>query len=67
MALPKAYKTVAGASGCHFLDASKHVKASRIDGVHLDPGAHRILAVEVKKAVMMILQGNRQKVKGKRQ
>lgn len=58
-ALPKAYKTVADSSGCHFLDASKHVKASKIDGVHLDPEAHRVLAMEIKKIVVPILQGNK--------
>jgi lysophospholipase L1-like esterase len=66
-ALPKAYKTVADSSGCHFLDASKYVKPSKIDGVHLDPEAHRILAMEIKKIVAPILQGDKQRSKGKRQ
>jgi lysophospholipase L1-like esterase len=59
-ALPAAYKTIADSSGCHFFDASKHVKASKIDGVHLDPEAHRVLAMEIKKIVAPILQGDKQ-------
>jgi lysophospholipase L1-like esterase len=62
-ALPKAYKTVADSSGCHFLDASKYVKASKVDGVHLDPEAHRVLAMEIKKIVVPILQRDKQKAK----
>ena len=58
-ALPKAYKTVADSSGCHFLDAAKYVKASKLDGVHLDPPAHRVLAMEIKKIVAPILQGDK--------
>ncbi len=52
--LPAAYKTVADASGCHFLDATTIVKASRIDGVHLDPDAHRALAAAIRKSVLSI-------------
>jgi hypothetical protein len=51
----KAYKTAADASGCYFLDASKYLQASKVDGVHLDPPAHRILAMETKKMVAPIL------------
>jgi lysophospholipase L1-like esterase len=58
-ALSKTYKTVADSSRCHFFDASKYVKASKIDGVHLDPEAHRVLAMEIKKIVEPILQGGR--------
>ncbi|MGH8069713.1 MAG: SGNH/GDSL hydrolase family protein [Candidatus Entotheonellia bacterium] len=54
-ALAKAYKTVADASGCHFLDASKYLEVSKIDGVHLDPPAHRTLAMEIKKMVTPML------------
>ena len=53
--LAKAYKTVADASGCRFLDASEYLEVSKIDGVHLDPPAHRILAMEIKKMVMPML------------
>jgi lysophospholipase L1-like esterase len=54
-ALAKAYKTVADASACHFLDASKYLEVSKVDGVHLDPPAHRLLAMEIKKIVAPIL------------
>ena len=64
--LPKKYKTVADSSGCHFLDARKHVKASKVDGVHLDPPAHRALAMEIKKIIVPILQRDKQEAKGKR-
>ena len=57
-ALPKAYKIIADSSGCRFLDASKYVKASEVDGVHLDPEAHRVLAMQIKKIVAPILQGD---------
>jgi hypothetical protein len=46
---------VADAAGCYFLDASKHLEVSRIDGVHLAPPAHRILAMEIKKLVTPML------------
>ncbi len=58
-ALPKAYKIIADSSGCRFLDASKYVKASKVDGVHLDPEAHRVLAMEIKKIIVPILQGDK--------
>jgi lysophospholipase L1-like esterase len=35
--LARAYATVAAACRCHFLDAARHVQASPVDGVHLDP------------------------------
>jgi lysophospholipase L1-like esterase len=60
-ALSKAYKTVAESSGSLFLDASKYVKASKIDGVHLDPEAHRVLALEIKKIIAPMLQGDKHK------
>jgi lysophospholipase L1-like esterase len=66
-ALPKAYKTVADSSGCLFFDASKCVRASKFDGVHLDPEAHRILAMEIKKIAVPILQVDKQKAKRRRQ
>lgn len=50
-ALPEAYRRVAEACGCHFLDASQIIETSEVDGVHLDPPAHRTLALEVKKVV----------------
>jgi lysophospholipase L1-like esterase len=53
--LAQAYKTVADAAGCHFLDASQYIEVSKVDGVHLDPPANRILAMEIKKIVVPIL------------
>jgi lysophospholipase L1-like esterase len=56
-ALAREYKKAAGITGSHFLDASKYVKSSRIDGVHLDPPEQRKLALGVKKSVLSILGG----------
>jgi lysophospholipase L1-like esterase len=55
--LAQAYQTVADACRCRFLDASKHVRASQVDGVHLDLDGHRVLALEVKKVVAASLTG----------
>jgi hypothetical protein len=55
--LAPAYETVAKACGCHFLDASKFVRASKFDGVHLDPPEHRTLALEVKKVIAPVATG----------
>jgi len=38
-----AYREVADALGCPFFDAGCVVRASRVDGVHLDADAHRVL------------------------
>jgi hypothetical protein len=46
---------VTEASGCHFLDASKYLEVSKIDGAYLDPPAHRILAMGIKKMVIPVL------------
>ena len=35
------YKKVADITGCHFLDASKYLKASTDDGVHLDSAGQK--------------------------
>ncbi len=55
--LAPAYQTVAQACRCHFLDASKIVQASKVDGVHLDPAGQRALASEVKNVITTILTG----------
>jgi lysophospholipase L1-like esterase len=55
--LARAYETVAEACRCHFLDASRHVRASPVDGVHLDPEGHRALALAVKGVVAASLTG----------
>jgi lysophospholipase L1-like esterase len=49
------YKKAAKISGVNFLDSSKYVKASNVDGVHLLPGEHRKLARAVKKAITPLL------------
>jgi lysophospholipase L1-like esterase len=56
--LARAYQTVAEACRCHFLDASKIVQPSKVDGVHLDPAGQRALASEVKEVVTAILKGD---------
>lgn len=38
-----AYREVAGTLGCPFFDAGSVVRASHVDGVHLDAAAHRAL------------------------
>jgi hypothetical protein len=30
--------------GADFLDAGEHIRSSEVDGIHLDPDAHRALA-----------------------
>jgi lysophospholipase L1-like esterase len=49
--LSQAYKTVADACRCQFLDAATYVRVSQVDGVHFDLDGHRALALEVKKVV----------------
>ena len=65
-ALPKACKAVADSSGCLFLDASQCVRASKLDGVHLAPQEHRILAIQIKKIIAPILR-DKQKTKRRKQ
>lgn len=55
--LAREYKEMAQLAGCHFLDASKFVKSSKIDGVHLDTAGQRKLALGIKKSVLSILGG----------
>ena len=52
-----AYKTIAEAEGLHFVDASRIVKASPVDGLHLDPPENRKLALALKKVVEPLLAG----------
>ena len=55
--LAKEYRKAADATSCHFMDASKYVKSSRVDGVHLDAPEQKKLAAGVKKSVLSILGG----------
>ena len=43
MELSPWYKELADAYGCAFLDTAAHVKASPVDGIHMDAENHRIL------------------------
>ena len=54
--LSELYKVGAENSGVRFLDSSKHVKTSGVDGVHLDPGEHKKLARAAKKAILPMLK-----------
>ena len=54
-ALAEAYEVVATTTGCQFLDSSKFIQSSPVDGVHLDPPENRKLALEIKKIVAPIL------------
>ncbi len=49
------YKIGAKASCVEFLDSSKYVKTSTVDGVHLEPGEHNKLAKAVKKTIATML------------
>lgn len=40
-------REVAARLGTDFLDAGEHVRVSEVDGVHLDPDAHRALAAAI--------------------
>ena len=40
-------RDVAARLGTGFLDAGEHVQVSEVDGVHLDPDAHRALAAAI--------------------
>lgn len=53
----KEFEKVSRITGCHFLDASKYVKSSKIDGVHLDIPGQRKLALGIKKSVLSVLGG----------
>ena len=49
------YKQVAEEYGCNFLDSSKVVVTSDIDGIHLDAGEHVKLGHEISKIIGKIL------------
>jgi len=49
------YKQVAEEYGCNFLDSSKVVVTSDIDGIHLDDGEHVKLVYEISKIIGKIL------------
>lgn len=49
------YKIGAKTAGVEFLDSSKYVKVSSIDGVHIEPAEHKKLAKAVEKAILPLL------------
>lgn len=49
------YKKVAEDLGCEFLDAGEIIKASDLDGIHLEKGAHFKLGIEVKEKIRKML------------
>ncbi len=49
------YRAIADTYHCHFMDAGELVSASPVDGVHLDPPAHRKLGQAVAEEVRKIL------------
>jgi lysophospholipase L1-like esterase len=54
--LGKYYKEVAEEHGCYFLDASKVVVTSDMDGIHLDIEEHLKLGLEISKFVKEMLK-----------
>jgi hypothetical protein len=49
------YWRVARSYGCHFLDTSKVIVSSDLDGIHFEAGEHRKLGVAVAARVREIL------------
>ena len=54
--LCEAYEEVAKALGCHFFDAGRIIRASDIDGVHLDRDQHEKFGTAMEKVVRAILE-----------
>ncbi len=52
--LSEAYEKVCAESGCFFLDASKFIKSSLNDGIHLDISEHRKLAEALKNKLQVL-------------
>ena len=42
--LAEQYRTVADKYSCSFVDIAQHVRASQVDGYHLDPESHVVIA-----------------------
>lgn len=51
------YADVARRHGCAFLDAGLHLAPDPVDGVHLDAGGHRALAVALAPTLHSVLTG----------
>ncbi len=56
LGLPEAYKEVASLNNCHYFDSNTVIHSSNIDGVHLDEGQHRILALSLVPIVGSIIR-----------
>jgi lysophospholipase L1-like esterase len=54
-----AYRQVAKEEGCAFFDAGSVCRTSALDGVHLDPDQHQLLACELVKPVLELLSNGR--------
>ncbi len=52
--LPMIYKNAAEKIGAYCLDLNEFVKVSSVDGLHLEPSAHKILAQELAKMISSI-------------
>lgn len=50
------FKQVADLHGCDFLDASKLIKSSPLDGIHFDADAHRVLGKAIAEHVLQIFE-----------
>ena len=50
------YSAVAKKSGCHYIDLSKQVKYSKIDGLHLDEFGHKIVGEILANKIMDIFK-----------
>ena len=48
---PRYYKEVAEKYGCVYFNAAEWIKPSRVDSLHLDPEAHRILAERLSEVI----------------
>ncbi len=57
--LADAYRDVAAALACPFLDAGAVVSARRVDGVHLDADQHAILGAALADVVQPVLSAYR--------
>ncbi|MDZ4831092.1 MAG: GDSL-type esterase/lipase family protein [Phycisphaerae bacterium] len=53
--LASAYATIAATCGASFFDSSTIVKASELDGVHIDEAAHELLGVHIATQVRGII------------
>jgi lysophospholipase L1-like esterase len=53
--LPEIYKDIAKRYQCGYLNASAYVRASDIDGIHMDPDAHAVFAEIIAEKIKKML------------